>query len=154
MSDPTLALCNDVLENALAQHGVPEAGPALCALLWLLRDDHREAVTAAARQAYLEGFEWPNPTKSTVAEHLRDRAAHSSSMPWPEAIAEKDKPIAGGCAKSIPAAMQVVAVVLKELIPLWDLEAMEEATAVARRPAEVGVPSQASPPCEPARMPV
>jgi hypothetical protein len=150
LSDPTWALCNDVLQRALAQHGATDAGHALCALLWLLRDHHRETVTTAASRAYLEGFELPDPNGGTIAELIMNLATRSASIPWPDAEAEATRPIVACDGNMLSAGMLVVATVLKELIPLWDLEAMEDAKMATRRhgPRRPSYPPSLA--CEPA----
>jgi hypothetical protein len=121
MNDPTRAIYEEVVHQALARNGLADPGEALRALLWLLRERHRMAVTAGATRAYREGFELPDPHASTVAESVEKVAARAAGNH------QREHAVAHG-AGSMAAGMQVIADVLRELIPLWDYEALEDAT--------------------------
>jgi hypothetical protein len=132
VNDPTWALCERVLHQALARNSLDDPGAALCALLWLLRNRHRAAVTAAARRAYRDGFEWPDPHSHTLAESIKDlalvAAIHGHDVE--EGCADNDRAVA--CSGEAGASgMKVIADVLEELILGWDLEAMVEVPAAA-----------------------
>jgi hypothetical protein len=120
VDDPTWALCEEVLHKALARNGVAGPGDALCAVLWLLRDQHLAAARAFAARAFREGFELPDPSAATVAEAFRDVAANMAGLRG----GENDPGAASGTGPAAPG-MQVVADVLGELIALWDFEAAD-----------------------------
>jgi hypothetical protein len=131
MNEPTWALYEEAVHQALARNGLGDPGEALRALLWLLRERHRTTVTASATRAYREGFELPDPRASTVAESIEKVAARAADQH------QRDHAAAHG-ANSMAAGMQVIADVLRELIPRWDYEALEDARRVgwcAGRPA-------------------
>jgi hypothetical protein len=104
VDDPTWARYEEAVQRALARNQLADPGEVLCALLWLLRDRHRAAVTALARRGYRDGFELPDPCAGTVAERIRDVAALTPDVK-----------------------MQVVADLLDELILSWNLESLDEA---------------------------
>jgi hypothetical protein len=112
VNDATRAQHEEVVQKALARNELADPGEVLCALLWLLRERHRAAVSALARRGYREGFELTDPQYGTVAERIRDLAASTA-----------DGQDAGGPA--VP--MRVIADMLEELIQLWNLESLEEA---------------------------
>ena len=124
MNDPTWALYEEVVHQALARNGLADPEEALRALLWLLRERHRTAVTAGAKRAYREDFQLPDPRAGTVAESIEKFAARAAGKH------QRDHAVAHG-AESMAAGMQVIADVLQELIPLWDHEGLEDATAAA-----------------------
>ena len=131
MNDSTRAFYEAIVQKALARHGVADPGAALCALLWLLRDRHRQEVTAFATRAYREGFELSDPSASTTAEILQNlaaSAAHTSDGDGPAVVYDTG---------SLASGMRVVGDVLAELIPLWDCEAMDDA-AYSCRSASIG----------------
>jgi hypothetical protein len=102
-------------------------------LLWLLREQHREGVTAAATRAYHEGFELPDPQSGTIAENIVDLTARTAGMPWPDAVIGRSGSAPTSSGTPLVVAMQVVSEILGKLLPLWDFEAMEAATTAARR---------------------
>jgi hypothetical protein len=132
VNDPTWALCEQALHQALARNSRANPDEALCALVWLLRDRHHAAVAAGARRAYREGFEWPDPFSRTLAEGIKDLAAtageHGFGMEYRRA--GNDRAVVCN-SEARASAMQVIAEVLEELILSWDHQALAEAPAAA-----------------------
>jgi hypothetical protein len=143
VNDPAWALYEDVVHQALARNGAGDPGPALCALLWLLRDRHRADFTAFVTMACREGFELPDPRAGTVAERIRDQAAGTAGRRDTEG--GYNDPTVTRDTESIVSGMRVVADVLGELIPVWDSEAMAEAAA------DDGPSGAGRPACDPGR---
>jgi hypothetical protein len=107
VNDSIWALYEETIREALNRNAGAEARAALCALLWLLRDQHCAEARAFATQACHEDFELPDPRACTVAERIRDGAARIAGSPGCD-----DETVTGG--------MQMVAEALRELIPIWD----------------------------------
>jgi hypothetical protein len=141
VNDPTWALYGEVVQKALARNQMTDPGDALCALLWLLRDRHRAAVSAFASRGYREGFELPDPGASTVAERIKDLAARAADRHRRDGGDERSGRAVVCGTEALASPMQVVADVLGELIPLWDFEVAEDAA----RPGRWVPPSGARP---------
>jgi hypothetical protein len=133
MKDPRWLGFEEAVRQALIRHGLADPSDALRVLLWLLRERHRAAITARAARAYREDFELPDPRAATVAESIEDLATNWASAYRHATRVERpcNDLRTARSGESIISAMEAIANVLHELIPLWDFEAMDHAAASA-----------------------